>query len=97
MLFRTMAPSLTGPDEGLRIVAGQIGVEVRDDGDLILAADSGEDGADGRVGKCGVDISCARRRRGVDLRQDRDAISGLSLRRVNQLARHGSHRSRNRV
>ena len=46
-------------EEGLGVRAQQIGVEVRQDGDLILAADAADDGLDLGIGERGVQIGGA--------------------------------------
>jgi hypothetical protein len=47
---------VTGPQERLGIGPGQRGIQVRDDGDLVLPADHRQDAADRRVGEGGVDV-----------------------------------------
>jgi hypothetical protein len=43
-------------EERLGVGAHQVGIEVRDDGDLVLAADRRQHGADLRVGEGRVDV-----------------------------------------
>jgi hypothetical protein len=57
---------VTGPQEGFGVAAHQFGVQMGNDGDLILATHHREDAADLRVGERGVDIGGPGRRTGPD-------------------------------
>ena len=54
-------------EEGLGVSADDLGIEVRDDGDLIVAADSGAYGADRVVGEGGHEVAGALTRAGPEL------------------------------
>src|SRR6185437_6900304 len=45
--------------ERLGITPGRLGVQVGDDGDLVLPANHRQDGTDRRIGECGVDVGGA--------------------------------------
>ena len=44
------------PEERLRVCAGEVRIQVRDDRDLVVAADRREHGADGRVAEGRVEV-----------------------------------------
>jgi hypothetical protein len=48
---------VAGPEERLGVAHGEVGIQVRDDSDLVLPADHREDGADRRIREGGVDVS----------------------------------------
>ena len=70
---------VTGPQERLGVLASEVGVQVRDHRDLVVATDDGEDAADLWVGEGGIDVggTCHRcrcdltRRRVLDRDQPR--------------------------
>lgn len=45
------------PEERLRIASGRLGIQVRNDDDLVLPANHRQDAPDRRISKRGVDVS----------------------------------------
>jgi hypothetical protein len=44
------------PEEGLGVTPGELGIQVRDDSDLVLPADDRQDGADRRISEGVVNV-----------------------------------------